>query len=387
MNGAVEASNKFCVDLHSYLRSERQFTGENLFYSPSSLSIALAMTSMGARGNTAEQLNKALHWEGLSQDKLHDNGKEFLVALQESNTKGNELTAANGLFVQKDYPLSRGFSEGIKKFYDARIASVDYQNDAEGARREVNKWVEEKTEQKIKNLIAEGVFNSLTKLTLVNAIYFKGFWQKEFDKRATYDQKFFVSTREKIQVRMMHLKASFKLHKADTYKVLEMPYKGNDFSMIILLPHKVDGLVKLEEDLTYDKLQRAIESVTEKSERVVKVSLPRFKVTQQFLLNDILAKMGAEDMFSKFADFAGITPGSEKLYVSHVIHKAFVEVNEKSTEAAAATAAVIRLRSATRRRSYPKFRADHPFLFIIYHKKSNAILFMGRTIKPECHDE
>lgn len=184
---------------------------------------------------------------------------------------------------------------------------------------------------------------------------------------------------------MMHLKSSFKLHTAETYQVLEMPYKGNEFSMIILLPHEVDGLVKLEEDLTYDKLQRAIESVSEEVERVVKVSLPRFKVTQQFLLNDILAKMGAEDMFSEFADFAGITPGSEKLYVSHVIHKAFVEVNEKSTEAAAATA-VVRCPLTSCRR-YPMFYADHPFLFIIYHKKSNAILFMGRTIKPESHDE
>lgn len=126
----------------------------------------------------------------------------------------------------------------------------------------------------------EGVFNSLTKLTLVNAIYFKGFWQKEFDKRATYCRTFFVSTRKKIQVRMMHLKSSFKLHTAEAYQVLEMPYKGNEFSMIILLPHEVDGLVKLKEDLTYDKLQRAIESVSEEFERVVKVPLPRFKVTQ-----------------------------------------------------------------------------------------------------------
>ena len=384
MNSAVEASNKFCVDLYSYLRSERQFTGKNLFYSPSSLSIALAMTSMGARGNTAEQLNKALHWEGLSQDKLHDNEKEFLVALQKSNTKGNELTTANRLFVQKDFSLSREFAEGIKKFYDAGIASVDYQKDAEGARREVNKWVEEKTKQKIKNLIAEGVFNSLTRLTLVNAVYFKGFWQNEFEKQATYDEEFFLSTGEEIQVKMMHLKSSFKLHIAETYQVLEMPYKGNEFSMLILLPHEVDGLVKLEEDLTYDKLQRAIESVNEKFEIEVGVSLPRFKLTQQFLLNDILAKMGAEDMFSEFvADFAGITPGSEKIYVSHVIHKAFVEVNEKSTEAAAATAAVMAIRAI----NYPIFCADHPFLFIIYHKKSNAILFMGRMIKPESHDE
>ena len=387
MNDAVEASNKLCVDLHSCLRSQRQFTGQNLFYSPSSLSIALAMTCMGARGNTAEQLNKALHWEGLSQDKLHDHEREFLFALQESNTKGNELAAANRLFVQKDFPLKQGFVEGTKKFYDAEIASVDYQKDAEGATREVNKWVEEKTEQKIKNLIAQGVFNGRTRLTLVNAIYFKGFWKNQFDKEATYDQKFFVSTRDEIQVKMMHLESSFKLHIAQTYQVLEMPYKGNELSMIILLPHEVDGLVKLEEDLTYDKLQSAIESVSEKFQREVKVSLPRFKLTQQFLLKNILAKMGAKDMFSEFdADFTGITPGPEKLYVSHVIHRAFVEVNEKGTEAAAATA-VDAMDNCAMPLNNPVFCADHPFLFIIYHKKSNAILFMGRMIKPESYDE
>ena len=152
------------------------YSHPKVLFTLSSLRIALAMTSMGARGNTAEQLNKALHWEGLSQHKLHDNEKEFLLSLQNSVTGGNQLTAANRLFVQKDFPLSRGFVEGIKKFYDAKIASVDYQNDAEGARREVYKWAAKKTKQKIKNLIAGGVFNSLTTLTLVNAIYFKGFW-------------------------------------------------------------------------------------------------------------------------------------------------------------------------------------------------------------------
>lgn len=386
MESAVEASNKFCVDLYRHLQSDDKFQGKNLFYSSSSLSVALAMTYMGARGKTAAQLNKALHWEGLPQDKLHSEEKVFLAVLQESNAKGNEVQAANRLFVQKDFNLVQDFVKGTKKFYGAEIALVDYQEDAEGARREVNKWVEEQTKQKIKNLIAEGVFNNLTRLTLVNAIYFKGFWQNQFNEKATYDQEFFSSESEKMKVKMMHLTARFK-HVRDAGKlscqVLEMPYQGKELSMIVLLPHEIQGLAKLEEELTNDKLDEVIESLSKVYPEEVEVSLPRFKFTQEFHLNNILAKMGATDMFSEFdADFTGIAPAHAKLYVSHVIHKAFVEVNEKGTEAAAATAVVMNVRAACVMEP-PVFRADHPFLFLIYHKKSRAILFMGRLIKPE----
>lgn len=267
---------------------------------------------------------------------------------------------------------------------------VDYQEDAEGARKEVNEWVEEKTKQKIKNLIPEGVFNTRTRLTLVNAIYFKGFWENQFEREATFPQKFFVSESEKAEVQMMHLKEEFK-HIEDveglSCQVLEMPYQGKDLSMVILLPHNTHGLAKLEEDLTHDKLHKAFQRVAKSHPHKVEVSLPKFKLTQQFLLNNILEKMGATDMFNEFkADFTGITPGPEKIYVSHVIHKAFVEVNEKGTEAAAATAVVMMARMAMVRMT-PRFCADHPFLFMICQNKSNAILFMGRVMKPESSDE
>ena len=388
MKSVIEANNKFSVELHKALKNDLQFAGQNLFYSPSSLSIALAMTSMGARGNTAVQMSKALHWEAMPQDQLHTEEKRFLDALQQSNAAGNELLAANRLFVQKNFSLVQEFVEGTKKFYDAEIALVDYQKDAEGARKEVNGWVEEQTKQKIKNLIPEGVFNSLTRLTLVNAIYFKGFWQNQFDKEATFPQKFSVSESEKVEVQMMHKTTKFK-HIEDAgelaCQVLELPYQGEDLSMIILLPHVTHGLAKLEESLTHDQLQKALESVSQSHPHKVEVSLPRFRLTQQFLLNNILAKMGATDMFSEFkADFSGITPGPEKIYVSHVIHKAFVEVNEKGTEAAAATGVVMNARMALMN---PIFCADHPFLFMICHKKSGAILFMGRVTKPEKSNE
>lgn len=384
MKAVIEANNRFTVALHQTLRNDQQFTGENLFYSPSSLSIALAMTSMGAKGNTAVQMAKALHWEPLPKDELNTQEQHFLSALHESNAEGNELLAANRLFVQQNFSLVQEFVEGTKKFYEAEIALVDYQKDAEGARKEVNGWVEEKTKQKIKNLIPEGVFNARTRLTLVNAIYFKGFWQNQFEKQATFPQQFFVSESEKVQVQMMHLTAKFK-HIEDgeelPCQVLELPYQGKDLSMVILLPHDTHGLSKLEESLTHDKLHTALERVSQSHPYKVEVSLPRFKLTQQFLLNNILAKMGATDMFDEFkADFSGITPGPEKIYVSHVIHKAFVEVNEKGTEAAAATGVVMMAKMAMMN---PIFCADHPFLFMICHKKSGAILFMGRVVKPE----
>ena len=258
---------------------------------------------------------------------------------------------------------------------------VDYQKDAEGARKEVNGWVEEKTKQKISDLIPEEGFHSGARLTLVNAIYFKGFWQNQFHKKATFPQQFFVSESEKVEVQMMHLTETFK-HVEDVSELgcqmLELPYQGKEgLSMIILLPHDTHGLAKLEESITHDKLQKALESVSQSYPDKVEVSLPRFKLTQQFLLNNTLAKMGATDMFDEFkADFSGITPGTERIYVSHVIHKAFVDVNEKGTEAAAGTV-------LERCKGVPSiFSADHPFLFMICHKKSGAILFMGRVVKP-----
>ena len=384
MKAVIEANNKFTVDIQKALKNDQKFTGKNLFYSPSSLSIALAMTSMGAKGNTAEQMAKALHWEAIPKERLHTEEQHFLQALQISNTAGNELLAANRLFVQKNFSLVQEFVEGTKKFYDAETALVDYQSDAEGARKEVNQWVEKKTKQKIKNLIPEGVFNSRTRLTLVNAIYFKGFWQNQFDEEATFAQQFFLSETENVEVQMMHATKKFK-HVEDGgglgCQILELPYQGEDLSMVILLPHDTHGLAKLEEGLTHDKLRKALQSVAQSHPHKVEVSLPRFKLTQQFALKDILANMGATDMFDEFkADFSGITSGPEKLYVSHVIHKAFVEVIEKGTEAAAATAVAMMTKMALLN---PMFCADHPFLFMICHNKSGAILFMGRLVKPE----
>ena len=358
------------MDLYQARRDDEKFTNQNLFYSPSSLSTALAMTFMGARGDTAKQMSEALHWEAMTSDQLHNQQRHFLDALQESNDEGNELLAANRLFVQKSFTIEQEFLEGTKRFYNAEMALTDYQKDPEGARKEVNDWVENKTKENIKNLIPEGVFNSGTLLTLVNAIYFKGIWQNEFARRATRSKDFFVSKKEKVKVKMMKLKTNFK-HIANGgelgCQLLELPYQGEDLSMLILLPQDKYGLKSVEAGLTYDKLQKAIALTQVQRSLGVKVYLPRFKMTQQFQLNRLLAKMGAIDMFNaNKADFTGISPGPERLHVSLVIHKAFVEVNEKGTETAAATAVVMKAKSPLGGSSkIPVFCADHPFLFLL----------------------
>ena len=384
MQSVVEANNKFTLDLYQVLQKDDKFTDQNIFYSPSSISIALAMTFMGARGDTAKQMSEALHWEAMTSDQLHDQQRHFLDALQESNDEGNELLAANRLFVQKSFIIEQEFLEGTKRFYNAEMALTDYQKDPEGARKEVNDWVENKTKENIKNLIPEGIIDSSTELILVNAIYFKGIWQNEFDRRATRSKDFFVSKKKKVKVKMMKLKTNFK-YIANVgelgCQLLELPYQGEDLSMLILLPQDKYGLASVEASLTHDKLQKAIALTQVQPSGEVKVYLPRFNMTQEFQLKKLLAKMGVTDMFIK-ADFTGISPG---LFVTHVIHKAFVEVNEKGTEAAAATAVIMSRSKSPSGGSakIPVFCADHPFLFLLCHKKSGGILFMGRMMKPE----
>ena len=386
MQSVVEANNKFTLDLYQVLQKDDKFTDQNIFYSPSSISIALAMTFMGARGDTAKQMSEALHWEAMTSDQLHDQQRHFLDALQESNDEGNELLAANRLFVQKSLTIEQEFLEGTKRFYNAEMALTDYQKDPEGARKEINDWVENKTKENIKNLIPEGIIDSSTKLTLVNAIYFKGIWQNEFDQRATRPKDFFVSKKKKVKVKMMKLKTNFK-HIANVgelgCQLVELPYQGEDLSMLILLPQDKYGLTSVEASLTHDKLQKAIALTQVQPSGEVKVYLPRFNMTQEFQLNELLAKMGVTDMFNaNKADFTGISPG---LFVTHAIHKAFVEVNEKGTEAAAATAVLMSRSKSPPGGSakIPVFCADHPFLFLLCHKKSGGILFMGRMMKPE----
>ena len=379
-NFVPAATNKFALDLHKCLASDDRFANNNLFYSPASLLIALAMTSHGARGNTAAEIMKVLHVASVSSPDLNKSMKKFIDSLNGTSDENNKLLTANRLFVQKSFAILEAFKEGTGEFYDAELALVDYITNAEEAREEINHWVEKKTNDKIKDLIPRGMLTSDTRLTLVNAIYFKGLWLEKFKKERTISKSFFVSQNEEIKVNMMHQTNDFKYFESQELacQVLEMLYIGRKMSMVIYLPKKLNGLAELEEQMTYDNLQKSL-SLLDTSKKSVEVFMPKFKLTQQFDLNDILSKMGAEEIFIPGkADFSGIT--AEPLFVSKVVHKAFVEVNEEGTEAAAATAVKMSFKCMPLPK--PVFKADHPFLFLIRHNDSGTILFLGRLVKP-----
>jgi serpin B len=253
---------------------------------------------------------------------------------------------------------------------------VDFVTETEKTRQKINRWVEDKTNDKIKNLIPEGALNAMTRLVLTNAIYFKGDWASQFDKDDTEDADFFVSPEKTVTASLMYQKEEFKYAENELLQILQLPYKGDDLSMLVLLPKEKIGLADLEKELTADKLTEWQKRMYEQE---IEVYLPKFKMTSQFSLSETLKKMGMSDAFDPGkADFSGMT-GNKDLFISAVLHKAFVEVNEKGTEAAAATGVMMQLSMAL---DEPVFRADHPFIFMIQDNKTGSILFVGRVMDP-----
>ncbi|XP_029899955.1 leukocyte elastase inhibitor-like [Myripristis murdjan] len=370
-----EANTAFCLALFKQLDEDKK--SSNVFYSPLSISSALAMVMLGARANTATQMSECLK----AQDDVH---VKFSKLIKELNKAGApySLSLANRLYGDQSYQFVEGFLADTKKHYDAKLKSVDFKASAETARININNWVEKQTQDKIKDLLAPGVVDSMTRLVLVNAIYFKGNWDRKFDADLTKDAQFKLNKNENKPVKMMYQKAEFPL----TYirevncKILELPYKGKDLSMLIFLPYEMEddttGLEKLEKELTYEKFVEWTQP--HKMYTVeVDVGLPRFKMEESYDLKDILTRMGMVDAFDvRMSDFSGMSPAND-LVLSQVVHKAFVEVNEEGTKAAAATTSDIMLCCGI-----PTFIADHPFLFFIRHKPSMSVLFAGRFCSP-----
>ena len=377
----AHSANKFALDLHEILRNEGNLVNENLFYSPASLLIALAMTCFGAREKTAKELANVLHLAiYLVPDfsSFGPNMKKFLSSLNSSSGNNTKLLTANKLFIEKSLEILKSYRAGMQEFYESEITSVDYKQRTEEVREGINNWVEQKTNDKIKGLIPLGMLSSDTILVLVNAIYFKGLWLQPFLKEDTFPGTFFVAANQTVQVQMMRQEAHFKFLESKELgcQILELPYIGSKMSMVIFLPVETDGLGSLEGKITYDNFEKSLSTLDSSRPEEMEVFLPKFKLTQQFSLNDVLSKMGASEMFiAGKADFSGIT--ADSLYVSQVVHKAFIEVNEEGTEAAAATGIGINAMSLK-----PMFNAEHPFLFFIRHSDTGAILFMGRLLKP-----
>jgi serpin B len=369
----VESHNTFALDLYGRLRGQEG----NVFFSPYSMATALAMTYAGARAETAEQMAKVLHLP-VEQEQVPG----AFAALDASLTgagksRGYELYTANALWGQKGHPFLTAFIKLTHDSYHAGLTEVDFQNATEQARQTINAWVEKQTHDKIKELLAPGVLSDMTRLVLTNAIYFKGDWAKPFKKERTRDELFHVRARQETKVPMMHQKEHFGYLEDAAFQALELPYAGKDLALVVLLPRKVDGLAALERSLTSAKLTTWLGKLHAVE---VDVALPKFQLTEELQLAKTLSEMGMPNAFNSRADFSGMD-GSHDLFLSAVVHKAFVDVNEKGTEAAAATGVAVKATAMLA--NAPVFRADHPFLFLIRDTRSGSILFMGRLIQPE----
>jgi serpin B len=375
--GVVKGNNQFAFDLYHQLSKQDLGKKGNLFFSPQSISIALAMTYGGARGDTADEMAKALHF-GLPKTMLHPGFGALIREMNgEGKKRGYQLSVANALWGQKGEGFKEDYLRLVKDYYGGGLKEMNFADNPEAARKEINAWVEKQTQEKIKDLLPQGVIDKLTRLILTNAIYFKGDWNSQFKKDRTREEGFDDGSDVKRKVPMMHQTAKFKYLDAGDLQVLEMPYAGKELSMVVLLPKKVAGLGDMEKSLTADKLAGWLGKVREQE---VIVSLPKFKTTSEFSLKDALEALGMKKAFQMpGADFSGIN-GKDDLYITAVVHKAYVDVNEEGTEAAAATGVVIGVKSLPPPK--PEFRADHPFVFLIRDTRNDSVLFLGRVVEP-----
>ena len=378
INNVVDANNQFALDYYSQLKKK---DSGNIFFSPFSISSALAMTYEGAKGQTAEEMRSVFYFP--ADDNLRRT--EYAAIFDELNKgdKKYKLSTANAIWAQKDYQFLAEYFNRVEKYYGGKANNLDFAKDPEGSRITINNWVEDQTNDKIKDLIPQRVIDALTRLVLTNAIYFKGEWVKQFNVEDTRDENFRISKNNSVKVPMMQRTdedAKFNYAENDKLQILEMPYSGEELSMLVLLPIN-DDLATLEDLLSTKKLSGWKKDLEEQR---VKVFIPKFKFETKCFMADDLKTMGMPKAFQwPGADFSGMD-GTKNLYIGQVIHQAFVEVNEEGTEAAAATA-VVMLEGAAPGQKTPKipvFRADHPFIFLIQEKASGNILFMGRVVNP-----
>lgn len=372
LEAVVHTNTEFALELYQELRAVEG----SLVFSPYSISTALAMVYAGARGDTEKQMAQALRF-GLDQKRFHAASACLDAKLKLVKEKGHILLqSANTLWPQAGCPLLDEFLALIKESYGASVITVDYSN-PEKARRKINAWVEENTQEMIREMIPLGFLDAMTRLVLVNAIYFKGNWKSQFDRDLTCDAPFWVTPNEQLQAPMMTQRHKFRYGESADLQILELPYDGDDLSMTVLLPKETDGLARLEQSFTVKNLDRWTRNL--RAMEVI-VFLPVFEITFPFRLDDTLKAMGMVDAFSGQADFSGMDKAP--LFISAILHKAFIAVNEEGTEAAAATAAVM---ARSLPLPAPTFRADHPFIYLIRENSTGVILFLGRVVNPTSH--
>jgi serpin B len=374
----VDGNNAFAFDAYQQIKGD-----ENVFFSPYSISLALAMTYAGARGDTAQQMASTLNYT-LSQEQLHPALNSLDIELSQrgqgakgKDEKGFRLNIVNAIWGQQGYAFLQEFLDILAENYGAGIRTLDFINAPEPSRITINDWVSDQTEGKIKDLIPPGAIDAMTRLVLTNAIYFNAAWQFPFEKDATADGTFHLLSGSEVTVPMMKQTKSFAYAESNDYQAVELPYDGSELSMVILLPQP-GQFTTFERSLDAKKVDGIIDSLGYKK---IALTMPKYEFTSDFSLKKTLSDMGMPVAFTDSADLSGMD-GKHDLFISDVIHKAFVSVDESGTEAAAATAVIIAATSAPMPEQIINVTIDRPFIFLIRDIQTGTILFVGRVMNP-----
>lgn len=368
INAILEANKKFAFDIYHNLKVDEG----NIFYSPYGLSTALAMTYAGAKGETKSQMAKVLHLNEKDKD-LH---KSFGIIQEKFNKLSSEvikLELANGLWADRNWKFLDSYFDLINNDYKAVARNIDMQNKVKTAEI-INKWTSDKTHGKIDEIVSPDDFD-LARLVLTNAIYFKGTWKYKFDKENTKKNNFFLHDKSKVKVDFMQLSDTLNYFENERAQVLEIPYSGEDISMILILPDKRSGIRNFEKDFSLEEYERW-NSLLKPVD--INIFIPKFKLEYEKEFKQVLSDLGMPIAFSQAADFSGMT-GKLDLQIDEVKHKSFIEINEEGSEAAAVTVVIMREKSAVIKKA---FNANRPFIIIIKENSTNSILFMGRIENP-----
>ena len=369
----VKGSNAFALDLYAQLRTQPG----NLFFSPESISTAFAMAYAGASGQTATEMAHVFHYT-LPPERLHP-AMGALLAGMNGTHQGYELHVADALWAQQNTNLLPAYLNLVQADYGAGFRQVDFSTSAESVRVTINAWIAQQTNDKIQNLLGPGAVTSATLLVLTNAIYFKGAWLDPFNAANTEVDDFHLTAKQTVKAPMMDRTGSYSYYDGGMFQMVELPYEGNELSMVVLLPKTIDGLPALEKSFTAANLSTWLDKLAPAPK--VNLVLPRFTMTDSFDLGGTLSAMGMAQAFGDSADFSGMT-GKPLFKISRAVHKAYVDVNETGTEAAAATAVMMVGESMMEKQTIIAFDADHPFLFLIRDTTTGSILFLGRLTDP-----
>lgn len=364
------SNNQFAIDFYKQIATQEK---GNIFFSPFSLSTAMAMTYAGAKGVTQEQVAQVFHFSE-NTEKYHIQLGNTIKQVN-SKTGTIQLKIVNNLWAEKTYALNKPYTKLLTTAYLAAVKPMDFINKFEESRLTINANILKATNEKIKDLLPAGSLNNLTRLVLTNAIYFKGDWKIMFKKELTSERDFFIAPKKSIKCSMMSVKSEFNYYEDSKLKAIELPYAGNNFSMVIILPNSNNPLDEITNMISNDLIA---DIQRELSKQEVTISIPKFKLSNGYQLKELLSKMGMPQPFTDDANFTGMST-LNNLKISDVFHKAFIDVNEQGTEASAATAVVVVTKSVQRVQS---FIANRPFLFLIKEKSTGTILFMGRVVDP-----